>query len=244
MVNVLSLFFTGELVNKISELVAKLDWEKVKEAISEIPGAIWEDFTGKWNSPNKTDAAEFRGKVIGYIIAEIALAILSGGVLTEIKWLAIALSKLGAAGELLLELIVNARKIMGKEVMAEKYAKELQKLRRTVDFDKELISKTISKNLRIQKQQDKHTFGGKDLQANSYFKSVSDAQKILDATHAGEAKILSINTTQNRVYVELNSVTRYYNHSNNIVTTTHKFMIKGEKSATVVPIHNNALNYK
>ena len=133
---------------------------------------------------------------------------------------------------------------MGKEVMAEKYAKELQKLRRTVDFDKELISKTISKNLRIQKQSNEHTLGGKDLGFNSYLKTVSDAQKILDATHAGEAKVLYINTSQNRVYVQLNSVTGYYNHGNGTITPTHKFFIKGEKSSTIVPVHNNASNYK
>ena len=147
-VNVLSLFFTGELVNKISELVAKLDWEKVKEAISEIPGAIWEDFTGKWNSPNKTDAAEFRGKVIGYIIAEVVLAILTAGILTEVKWVSFVLNKLGKAGEEILMLINKAREVIGKEARAAKYADELERLRRAREAKKDYnITAKINKQI-------------------------------------------------------------------------------------------------
>jgi hypothetical protein len=142
-VNVLSLFLRGELVSKISELVAKLDWEKVKEAVQEIPGAIWKDFTGKWNHPDKTEAAEFRGKVIGYIIAEVVLAILTAGIFTEVKWVSFLLSKLGKASEEILMLINKAREVIGKEARATKYAEELERLRDLKTGARKLISADV-----------------------------------------------------------------------------------------------------
>jgi hypothetical protein len=127
-------------------LVAKLDWEKVQEAIQEIPGAIWRDFTGKWNHPDKAEAAEFRGKVIGYIIAEVVLAILTAGIFTEVKWVSFVLNKLGKAGEVLLSVINKAREVIGKEARAAKYAEELERLRRTREAKDKL--KAIKKAIR------------------------------------------------------------------------------------------------
>lgn len=109
-------------------LVLSLDWEEVKAAILAIPGAIWDDFTGKWNSPVRTEAAEFRGKVIGYIVMEIILAIFTAGIFTEVKWVSFVLSKLGKTGDMLMTIINGTRNVLGKEIRATRYADELARI--------------------------------------------------------------------------------------------------------------------
>lgn len=73
--------------------------------------------------------------------------------------------------------------------------------------------------------------------------SVDDAKSVLNATHGGDAKVLSTNASQNRVYVQYDGVKGYYNNNGTIIET-NKFLIKAEKSATVVPIHPNSTTFK
>ena len=101
----------------------------------------------------------------------------------------------------------------------------------------------ISKTLRVQKQVDEHIVGGSRLGTNSYLNSVEDATSVLNASHSGKVKVLSTNIGQNRAYVQYNSVTGYYNN-NGVITSTNKFLIKGSKSSTVVPIHPNSTTFK
>ena len=101
----------------------------------------------------------------------------------------------------------------------------------------------ISKTLRVQKQVDELIIGGSRLGTNSYLNSVDDATSVLNAAHSSEAKILNINVGQNRVYVQYNNITGYYNN-NGVIIPTNKFLIKGSKSSTVVPIHPNSTTFK
>lgn len=104
-------------------------------------------------------------------------------------------------------------------------------------------SNIVSKNIRFQKQTLEHVIGGERLGTNSYLNSVDDAKSVLNATHNGDAKILSTNASQNRVYVQYDGVKGYYNNNGTIIET-NKFLIKGVKSATVVPIHPNSITFK
>jgi RHS repeat-associated protein len=103
--------------------------------------------------------------------------------------------------------------------------------------------KLVSTILRYQKQLNEHTLGGKDLLGNSYLNSIKDAQSVLDALHNGSATILSMNAGENRVYVQDNNVTGYYNNNGQIVET-HLFLIKGSTTSTVVPIHPSSKTFK
>lgn len=78
---------------------------------------------------------------------------------------------------------------------------------------------------------------------NSYLSSVDDATSVLNAAHNGDAKILSTNIGQNKAYVQYNNVTGFYNN-NGVITPTNKFLIKGAKSSTVVPINPSSTIFK
>ncbi|MBW3520493.1 polymorphic toxin type 50 domain-containing protein [Flavobacterium sp. NKUCC04_CG] len=84
---------------------------------------------------------------------------------------------------------------------------------------------------------------GARLGTNSYLNSIDDASSVLNATHSGKAKVLSTNAGQNRAYVQYNNVTGYYNN-NGVIISTNKFLIKGGKSSTVVPVHPSSTTFK
>lgn len=105
------------------------------------------------------------------------------------------------------------------------------------------VSNIISRNLRVQKQVAEHTIGGSRLGTKSYLNSIGEAESVLNAAHSGEARILSTNASQNRVYVEYNGAKGYYNNNGTLIET-NKFLIKGDRSATVVPIHPNTTTFR
>jgi RHS repeat-associated protein len=113
---------------------------------------------------------------------------------------------------------------------------------RMVDQD---VSTFISERIRDGKQASMHTAGGKQLGTKSYLNSVEDARTVLRAVHSGEVNILARNASQNRLYVQYDNVTGYYNNNGTIIET-HRFLIKGGGSngATVVPIHPNSGAFK
>lgn len=121
--------------------------------------------------------------------------------------------------------------------------KGLSQLGTPVQQTAKTVDGIISKTLRVQKQVDEHIIGGSRLGTNSYLNSVDDATNVLNATHSGSARVLSTNIGQNRVYVQYNNVTGYYNNNGDIIPT-NKFLIKGGKSSTVVPIHPNTTTFK
>lgn len=57
------------------------------DAITNIDLAgLAEDFISKWDNPDPWDRGMFRGRVLGYVTVEIALAVFSVGALTAAKW--------------------------------------------------------------------------------------------------------------------------------------------------------------
>ena len=65
---------TGELYAMFKKLLS-MSWDEVKQLF----GALWGDFKKKWNHPNPHDRWYFRGLVMGQVVFEIALAVLSAG---------------------------------------------------------------------------------------------------------------------------------------------------------------------
>jgi hypothetical protein len=70
-----------------------------------------------------------------------------------------------------------------------------------------------------------------------YFKTVDDAQAVLDACHSGNASVIGVNSRGNPV-VRFNGVTGFNNNPDAgfLDQPTNIFMIKGTKSPSVVPI--------
>ncbi|EAY28340.1 SH3 domain-containing protein [Microscilla marina] len=66
--------FTGELYAMFKQLFS-MSWDDVQKLFGKILG----DFEKKWNAPNPYDRWFFRGQVLGQIVFEIALAIVSAG---------------------------------------------------------------------------------------------------------------------------------------------------------------------
>jgi hypothetical protein len=80
--DILKSLITGEIVNDITKLwndVSNLKYEDVKAAF-----LGWLD--DKWNHPSVWSRWHFRGWVIGYAIAEIAMFFFTGGAATAAKW--------------------------------------------------------------------------------------------------------------------------------------------------------------
>jgi hypothetical protein len=65
-------------VGELREFFDKLD-------VAEIASALWADFVQRWNAPDAYDRWLFRGLVVGMVLAEIALAVLSGGGTLAVK---------------------------------------------------------------------------------------------------------------------------------------------------------------
>lgn len=66
--------FTGELYAMFKKLLS-MSWEEV----TQLFGGLFDSFEKKWNHPNPYDRWFFRGEVLGQIVFEIALAVLSAG---------------------------------------------------------------------------------------------------------------------------------------------------------------------
>jgi len=109
--------FSGELVRKGKEVYAALkaymDEKDAGEILSDFVNAItsaagemWSGFVNKWTADNLFDAWNFRGRVIGYLAAEILMAVFSGGSTLAAK----LLSKLGKFGKILEKILATILK--------------------------------------------------------------------------------------------------------------------------------------
>lgn len=93
---------SGELYAAIKEIydeISKMTWEEIKtflgDLVDELVGAgeqAFNQFLEDWDNKWLIEKAFFVGRVVGYIVAEILLAIFTGGGSLIAKWL----SKLGA----------------------------------------------------------------------------------------------------------------------------------------------------
>lgn len=89
-------------------MLRELAEQIVSALVSAVVGSV-ESFLTQWNAPNPYDAWNFRGKVIGYILAELLMLYFSGGV-SAAKWL----GKLGKLGRILLKIADKIEDGMGK----------------------------------------------------------------------------------------------------------------------------------
>ena len=103
-------------IEKAKELWDSLSLDAIKDAIS---GWI-DDFEKKWNASSSLKRGHFRGWVIGYLIAEVAIAIFSAGAATAVKWsgrlakIVNALKKVKGLGKIIDKADSLARKAKGK----------------------------------------------------------------------------------------------------------------------------------
>ncbi|AFZ23909.1 hypothetical protein Cylst_1631 [Cylindrospermum stagnale PCC 7417] len=104
--DILKSLFTGNILNDGQNLwkqITQINWGDLAQA--------WlGDFEKQWNNPAIFQKWQFRGKVLGYAAAEIALAVLTAGGATGAKWV----------GKMSTKAIEVVKKIPGVAKLAEK----------------------------------------------------------------------------------------------------------------------------
>jgi hypothetical protein len=84
--------FTGEIFEKIEDLYNEfknLTWDKVKQIVESLLSAIVEgvnDFKKNWSHPDMYKKWNFRGRIVGNVLLEVVLAILTAGAGNALKW--------------------------------------------------------------------------------------------------------------------------------------------------------------
>ena len=96
-----------EFYDIVKEMSAGELFKMLKEALVQMISSSVEEFSNKWNSNNTYNQWNFRGYVIGYILAELLMIIFTAGTATTAKWL----GKLGKIGEKLAKIL---SKVLGK----------------------------------------------------------------------------------------------------------------------------------
>ncbi len=98
------------------------------------------------------------------------------------------------------------------------------------------IDESINTSVSAQRQA-RHVLDSPLYNGGGYFKDASDAQRVLDAYHSGDASILRT-TGNGNVVVRYRGVTGYNNNpgAGYLNQPTDVFMIKGTKSVSIVPI--------
>lgn len=76
--NVIKSIFTGTILADAENL-----WNDIKGIKL---SSLTDEFLRHWNADDTWDRGFFRGRVVGYVIMEIVLLLVSGGALTAIKW--------------------------------------------------------------------------------------------------------------------------------------------------------------
>jgi hypothetical protein len=67
---------TGQILRDVEGL-----WNEIRGMdVAGVMGDQWKKFKGRWNAKNPWDRWSFRGEVIGRVITEVALTILTGGI--------------------------------------------------------------------------------------------------------------------------------------------------------------------
>ena len=94
---------------------------------------------------------------------------------------------------------------------------------------------------KISQKQLRHVEGRPEYRGGGQMKSASDAQKVLDAYHSGEARVIGKNS-QGQPIAEYSKVAGTHiseTPSQTYNQPTHNFLIKGTKSPSVVPVNPN-----
>lgn len=106
---ILSLLWSILTLDILSDV--KKFWDSiVKLDIPIALKALVDDFMSKWNNEDPLIRAHFRGWIIGYILAEVAMALLSGGTLAATKWA----SKVEKITSLLKDVIIGMGETVSK----------------------------------------------------------------------------------------------------------------------------------
>ncbi|MEM8674589.1 MAG: DUF4157 domain-containing protein [Cyanobacteria bacterium P01_G01_bin.67] len=92
-----------DIYNLLEEMSADEILKLLKNAIVGFFDDLFADFSENWNAKNTFNKWHFRGKVIGYILAEVLIILLSGGTANAAKWL----GKLGKVGDKLATILNN-----------------------------------------------------------------------------------------------------------------------------------------
>lgn len=73
----------------------------LKDAVTSMASGLWSGFVRKWTQDNLFEKWYYRGEVIGNILAEVLMAVFTGGAATAAKWL----PKLGKLGVKLADIL-------------------------------------------------------------------------------------------------------------------------------------------
>lgn len=130
--DVLASLFSGNIVSD-----AKALWEGLKNLDVK---ALAQDFLNKWNAESIAKRWFFRGRVLGYIIMEIVMAVFSAGILTAIKWV----GKFGKIGKL----IAKFPKVVK---LSKKVTEGLKKVQATGNLAKKKLLDKAAKAIRRSK---------------------------------------------------------------------------------------------
>lgn len=92
-----------EFYDTVKEMSAEELLTQLKTAVTTMVGEFFKDFARRWTSNNTYDRWYFRGSIVGYVLAEVLMAIFSGGAVTAVKWL----GKLGKLGGKLAKILTR-----------------------------------------------------------------------------------------------------------------------------------------
>ncbi len=112
--------------------------------------------------------------------------------------------------------------------------------RKVLGFAGRILGAAESIGSKISQKQYRHILGRKEWVTRGrpgYFKTIEDAQTVLNAYHSGTAKIVGV-TKQGHVVVDVEGVIGFNNNAGAgfIDQATSRFMIKGTSSPSVVPV--------
>jgi hypothetical protein len=106
--DVLKSLLTGNIAQDAQEL-----WNELKGL---DVSKLGDELLGKWNAPDAWDSGFFRGRVVGYVIAEIAMMLVSGGATTALK----VAGKFATIGKLISKLSKAQKIVKGTAQLAKR----------------------------------------------------------------------------------------------------------------------------
>ncbi len=80
--------FTGQIFSQLADMFKTLwdlGFEGIWEAIKEFGVSTWEEMNAAWNNPNPYERGKYFGEIIGMILFEVVIAILTAGIGTLVK---------------------------------------------------------------------------------------------------------------------------------------------------------------
>lgn len=122
--------FTGEIFNQIADMF-NMFMEKglsgIWEMIKEFGTSTWEEVQAAWNNPNPYERGKYFGKIVGNILFEVVLALLTWGVGSVVKN--------SARAQKILKWFPNMNKKSVVPDDVDNYADDIRKMNRDKDVD-------------------------------------------------------------------------------------------------------------